>query len=145
MATSPDMILTVLQNGVTAINNLTNRIDPNPVGAWQQYVPSVGAAVGSFGSASGVGRFKQVGSIVCIQVTITITTNGTGASAVTCSLPVPPVAGVNYCICGRENAVTGKMLEGITSGGILVIFNYDNSYPGGNGFNLGLSGIYEAA
>ena len=34
------------------------------------------------------------------------------------------------------------MLQGIISGGNILIFTYANSYPGGTGYGLVISGVY---
>ena len=74
-----------------------------------------------------------------------ITTNGTGATSVNASLPVTPKAANVFA--GRETVVGGKTLTGTVTGGstTMQILNYDNTYPGSNGCQLVLAGVYEAS
>ncbi|WP_375381768.1 hypothetical protein [uncultured Sphingomonas sp.] len=48
-------------------------------------------------------------------------------------------------MAGREDARSGKMLQGVVSGNGIAVYNYDNSYPGSDGASLVLSGSYEGA
>jgi hypothetical protein len=54
---------------------------------------------------------------------------------------------VGSIVCGRENSVTGNMLQGITAANsnFVHIYNYANGYPGGSWYVLFMSGVYEAA
>jgi hypothetical protein len=113
------------------------------------YTPVVTAAAGAFTTVSATGRYRRIGKLVFIQVTITITTNGSAASAVFASLPFAAVnvAGVAHVLAGRADALSGKMLQGRVSPGSATaeILNYDNSYPGADGETLVLSGFYEVS
>jgi len=55
------------------------------------------------------------------------------------------LAATDCVITGRENNLTGNMLQGsiITGSDIISITKYDNTYPGGNGYLLTLSGTIE--
>jgi hypothetical protein len=50
-------------------------------------------------------------------------------------------------LSGREYGSGGKMLQGMIfpAGTAVTILNYDNTYPGGSGFSLAISGVYESA
>jgi hypothetical protein len=54
-------------------------------------------------------------------------------------------AASDFVIAGRENSVTGAMLQGVipATSGSFSITKYDNTYPGGNNHSLILSGIIE--
>jgi hypothetical protein len=112
-------------------------------GAWATYTPIVTAATGTFTTVSATGRYKQIGKTVFIYIAVTITTNGTASGSVTVTLPV--TSGVTNVICGRENMATGYMLQGLISAALVGIVNYDNTYPGGDGRLLLMTGVYEAA
>lgn len=114
--------------------------------AWTRYTPVITTGAGTITSVSASGRYRKTGRTVFVTIDITITTNGTGSSSVAATLPA--VAGPAAAIAvGRETAVGGKMLQGLigASGQSMVILNYDNTYPGGNGYRLIMSGVYEAA
>lgn len=119
-------------NGVTIDNN-----------AWTAYTPTITAGSGTITTKSATGRYKQLGKTIFLQMAITITTNGSGAVSVNATLPF--TGGSTCVISGRENIATGKMLQGIIVGGSIFILNYDNTYPGADGANLFLSGVYESA
>lgn len=120
-------------NGVTLNNN-----------AWTTYTPTITAGSGTFTTTSASGRYQQIGKTVFVFISIVITTNGSAATFVQATLPVTGRSD-GYVLAGRENAVAGLMLQGFISAGVIQIVNYDNTYPGGNGKTLLLSGLYEAA
>ena len=114
--------------------------------AWTVIAPTVNASSGTFVAVSGAGRYCQVGKIVFIEISVTVTTNGTAAGSVIVVLPV--TAGpANQQIVGGDIGLTGKMLRGtITADSTsLIIVFYDGTYPGANGAVLNLSGSYESA
>jgi hypothetical protein len=110
------------------------------------YTPIIAASAGVFTAVSATGRWGQIGKLVFVTISITITTNGTASGYVVASLPT--TVNSSFVISGREINVVGKMLQGIAFGGgggnTLAILNYDNSYPGGNGYGLVISGLYES-
>lgn len=111
--------------------------------AWTAYTPVVTAQSGAFTTVSASGRFKAIDKTVLVSMVITITSVGTGTYPVA---SLPSTAASNEILMGRENAVTGKMLQGLVSAGAAsaTIFNYDNTAPSGNGFVLIISGVYES-
>jgi hypothetical protein len=116
----------------------------NSGGGWKTtFTPTIGAQSGSFTSVSATARYKAIGKTIFFNLKITITTNGTAASAVSSTLPFSGVAGRSYSLAGTSSL--GKALWAEIQGGILYIKNYDNSYPGANGVDLNVSGSYEAA
>jgi hypothetical protein len=146
MATSPDMILTVLQNGVTAINNLSNKIGSgSATGAWKTYTPSVTAVIGTFTTVSATERYKQIGTIVCLQITVTLSTKGTGQYFIV-TLPVAASTLSNVAVYGREDNVTGNMVQGRASGtNAVAMFNFNNSDPCVDNAIFKIAGVYESA
>jgi hypothetical protein len=127
-------------------NGLKGYIDGILLGALTPYTPVITSNSGTFTTVSAVGRYRQVGKLIFIQITISITTNGTAASFVKATLPISGVAApsVEYCFAGRA-LVSGKMLQGNigSGGGVLSLDNYDNTYPGADGETLVVSGFYE--
>lgn len=116
-----------------------NTLDDYEEGTWS---PSVTALSGTFTSVSATGSYTKIGRTVFFGATITITTNGTAATAIQITLPFTPSrAGTYY---GREMVATGKTQAGqITSGSATSQFlNYDNTYPGGSGYVLELAGHF---
>lgn len=138
----------VLIDSPIAINRATGQVSINNaalnMGAWTAYTPLVGAGAGTITTASAGGRYLQLGKLMAVNLSVSITTNGTGSSYVTASLPGPS-SGIGTVFAGRETNLTGKMLQGVISAGSasLIILNYDNTYPGANGAGFVLGGVYE--
>lgn len=113
------------------------------VGPWTPYTPVVTPGTGAITAYTAAGRYAQIGKLVLVQIDITITTNGSGATYVAATLPASGIT--TQILPGREAAVVGKMLQGQIAGNTVLIYNYDNTYPGGNSYRLVLSGSYESA
>lgn len=77
-----------------------------------------------------------------VDLSATITTNGTGATAVKTTLPFT-MAAIAPTWTGRENSVSGKMLQGQAGNGNNYVnwFDYANVYPGANGAMIQGSGL----
>jgi hypothetical protein len=112
--------------------------------SWTAYTPVATSSIGTITTVSAVGRYKKIGSVCYVSATVTITTNGTGAGIVNVTLPIAQ-SGASAVFSGRENGVTGKMLQGIGNGTYISVFDYVNSYPGVNGAQLIINGTYEVA
>jgi hypothetical protein len=110
--------------------------------AWTAFTPVVTAGSGVITTYTASGRYQKIGKTVAFTIEINITTNGSGAASVVASLPVNANS-VSVC-AGRENAVTGAMLQGIINTSAVTIFTYSNGYPGGGGYSLYVSGAYES-
>lgn len=115
---------------------------------WLTYVPVLGAVAGAITSyVVNSARYKRRGREIDVIVDITITNNGTGATANTITLPIDGVtSGGN--IFGRESAITGFSLNGVVASPLvgnskLSVYNYDNTYPGGLNHRLHVQGTYE--
>lgn len=109
----------------------------------QSYVSTISSLTGSITTVgSHPFIYTRNDGWLHFETDITITTNGTGATNITCTLPVAPaISGVSIG-CGRENAVTGNALTAITTGGVMWIQKYDNTYPAFSGALLGVVGKY---
>ena len=132
---------------VTAVTNLTTSINNAlALGPWSTWSPTVTSQTGTITTVGTVvARYIQAGKNVYFSLAVTITTNGTGATSVNASLPVTTKA--SNVFAGRETAVGGKTLTGTVAAGstTMQILNYDNTYPGSNGCQLVLAGVYEAS
>ena len=118
----------------------TGEINP----AWTDYTPTVTSVTGTLTSASGVGRYLQLGRTIFVAIALTIFINGTGATGIQATLPVIfPYS--PFSLAGAEVNV-GKMLMAVGTSGVasVTIYNYDLTYPGFDNANLIVSGTYEA-
>lgn len=114
--------------------------------AWSTFTPTITAGSGTFTTVSASGRYKQVGKVVYVSISIVITTNGTAATSVLATLPVSANASAAPTFQGRGNVVSGKQLQAkAASVSQIAITNYDNTYPGATGETLLINGAYEAA
>lgn len=140
---------------ITSLSGLTTPLSVGQGGtgdagtAWASDTTTPSASSGALTSATCSRRYKFIGKLVLFEAIVSIATNGTGAGVIQVPLPTPATAAAagKYIIAGREGASTGKMLQGIIAAGAstLQISNYDNSYPGGSGYQLSVSGLYEGA
>lgn len=101
------------------------------------YTPIVSASSGTITSSTATGRWKKSGKMVTVVVNLTIATNGTGAGTINITLPFSAKTGssVPFTGYGRENGLTGKMVQGYVGGGFstATLVDYNNTYPGGTG------------
>ena len=117
--------------------------------AWQAFTPAISAGTGSFTSVTAPDCYYfQIGKVVHCAIQINIGTNGTAGVSVTRQLPVAPnlAGGRTFIGAGREDGVTGKMLQFVAkSGSTCNIFDYANNYPGVDSAVIRGHIIYEAA
>lgn len=109
------------------------------------YAPSVSATSGTYTSASATGAYSKTGKLVCFWINATITTVGTGTSTiVTLPFASATTSGGTQIFAGRENAVSGKMLQGVnlTNSSNVTIFDYSNLSAAANGAQEQISGCY---
>lgn len=114
---------------------------------WIVYSPTVTSAAGTLTTLGTVSaRYLRMGKTVFLEYDISITTNGTGSGSISVTLPINAAA-FAHCGAGRENSVSGKMLQGTiaVSGTIMTLRFYDNTYPGANGCRFFGSMFYEIA
>lgn len=111
------------------------------------YTPSAVSGAGAITTSVTSGSYYRVGKLVHFYAKVDITANGTGAGNVLIGLPVPVAAGKWLVAGGRENALTGKALTALAGGGgtSAATVNYDNTYPGGTGASIIVSGFYEGS
>lgn len=115
--------------------------------AFTTYTPTITASVGTLTTASGTGRYLREGKRLTIQITATITNNGTGSGIIIATLPNSYTAAANYTLVGRDSSVTGNILQGYIASGantVWILF-YNNGYPGAGGAVLNVNGVIEIA
>lgn len=126
------------------------KIGGNPIGAgaWTAWTPTVTAATGTFTSATGAGRYVQIGKTVHFNVSCTITTIGTGTG---CLFTLPVTAQTNAGVIGsaREDATSGNMgtikLNSSTTQASVSRYDNGNIASGGSGSIVRGFGTYEVA
>ena len=125
------------------------------VTGWVTTTPTPTSGTGTLTTATAQVRYFKIGKLVTLTVTVHITTNGTGATNIQVPLPFTAGSTANFELHGLENAVTGLVLLGqIAASSTNVILNgaqvagslcVYGAYPGGNGYNLVVSGSYESS
>lgn len=125
---------------------LLDALAGNTSGAWTAYTPTVAAGSGTLTTATATGRWFQLGEIVHFNARITITTNGTGGTYITATLPTDARA-TTQAINGYHETfgevMTAVILSSATSAARLT--NSAGEYPGADGAIFVISGTYEAA
>ena len=117
---------------------------PASPGDWQTWTPTVAATAGAITAYTiNSARYAVYGKMVVVHVAVTIDNNGTGAGAVTITLPFTAVVNGGV-LAGSERAVTGTMLQGHCSSTTCNVTTYNNLYPAAATYKLVLSGVYEA-
>lgn len=103
--------------------------------------PTVTATAGTFTTVSCEVNYEILVDCILVNVVITITNNGTASGAIIVPLPVSAIEECNFI--GRENTTTGHTCNGILTGGSsnLIVIKYDNTYPGGTGYRISLTGF----
>ena len=115
--------------------------------AWTSYTPTVTPETGSGYTMSGSGYYTQIGKLCIANFSAVVTTNGTGGGKLQMTLPLTARKVANYgCGFGRENGVTGKMVNAfLVTSTLAKLSYYDDSYVGANGVNVQGVLIYEVA
>lgn len=119
------------------------------IGPWVAYTPAVIPTTGAITTYTASGRYKKIGKTVFFRLYITVTTNGTGAGALQCTLPAAS---------GNLDPNLGQVAIGINSTSLVSLFGfnpintaslnirkYDGTYPVVSGDTVCVSGAYEAA
>lgn len=115
---------------------------------WTSYTPVVTASGGALTTTSAVGFWKRVGKTIFVRVSLTITTNGTGAGHIIFTLPANAKTDTRVFNVGLNNS-NGTFLmcysDTANANKALLFKLADASYPGGDGFVLHTSLTYEEA
>lgn len=116
--------------------------------AWTDWTTVVTAGSGSITSYTEDAKYTRIGKLCALKFIVIITNAGTGGSYLNISLPFTVKNDSAWPIgAGRENALTGKMLQlqCVGNSEALRIYNYDNSNPiATNGQYTGLI-VFEVA
>lgn len=120
-----------------------------PVGSMTFFAPAPSPQTGAFSALGAVsGRYQMLTEKICFyNVDIPISNNGTGGGFyIAVNLPFK-ASQAAFVGSGRENSAAGRALQSIIAadGTTMQIFNFDNSYPGGNGYRLIVSVVFEVA
>ena len=142
-------------SAATVFSGMLSSIDTGKTNLWNlginygtdgSWTPIVQSETGTITSYTATGTVNRIGDLVYITADINITNNGTGATSVRIT-NLPIASGSNSIISGRENAITGNMLQAqLASAGstIVTIRNSNNNYPGATGARIFISGTYKA-
>lgn len=113
--------------------------------SWTSYTPTLTAVSGSYTTTSAIGGYARgSGGLVCFFAVATITTVGTGTNPVL-GLPLPmATGGSTWVITGREDGVTGSLLQATVAPGAstMTIYDYKNTNIAANGAIFKMSGCY---
>jgi len=116
--------------------------------AWTPYTPTVTAGTGTYTAASAVGQYLVVNGMCHFQVTITVTTVGTGVKPIF-TLPFTALAGMlGSPYLARENAINFKAGTATLRTGLATMICHD--YANGdlvtaNGSVVIIAGCYAVA
>jgi hypothetical protein len=112
-------------------------------GTW---TPVVTPATGAITTYTASGNYTKIGRQVTVNMNIIITTNGTGASALLITgLPFNAATTRFDAGVGREYQTTGNAVAMTFSATNTVqMLNYNNTYPGGDGYYIAASITYNA-
>lgn len=147
---SPGVKLTVAEINAFPCNRVfpaaqVPSADPNTLDDYEEgtFTPAVTAGSGSFTTVSGAGRYTKLGDTHFTRTTVTITTNGTAATAIIFTLPFSPTESAAFH--GTENATAFTGVHGYGSSGLntVVVRKYDGTYPGADGYNFVINGYYK--
>ena len=112
------------------------------------YTPILTVSSGTITTLGGSGGayIKLAPKTAWVTVTTDIVSNGSGSGTPFITLPFAAGSYKAY-LSGREDLSTGKSLKGLIAPGDnrVEVHNYDNTYPGGSGTSLNLSGVYQVA
>jgi len=115
---------------------------------YTSYTPTITSASGAITSYTSGGGYIRIGKTCIVRAYTTITLNGTGAGSIVWTLPFNSF---NYAGAmggsGREQGTTGKQLQVYIPGNSATgnIWFYDGTYPGGTGYTLSFSMVYQVA
>jgi len=112
-------------------------------GTWTPTVTSLSGTITTVGSV--VGRYTRIGRSVNVELSVAITTNGTGASAVVLTtLPIASSTSISTYSGYGYNGSSGKSLAvaAESSNNKVYLRYYDATYPVGSGETIYISMTY---
>ena len=126
--------------GITFPSTVSASTDANTLDDYREgtWTPTVTAGSGTITSYTATGAYTKIGRHVNATVSISITNNGTGAGSINFTLPFTAGTGPGWVGSGRENAVTGNMLQSLINSGAstAAVLFYNNGYPAATGYVL---------
>lgn len=134
-----------------AISALAEDLVADINSAWTTYAPVITSQVGAFVLVSATGRYKIVGKIVFISVTVTVGAAGVGTAAGQMFIPLPVNAqGGNVVpLAGHDSGVTGNALSaaiyGPTNATRCIVTNFNAATIIANSAVINIGGSYESA
>lgn len=113
--------------------------------AWTSYTPTITSQTGTFTSTTPTGLYKTIGKTTFVKIKVVINTVGTASGALYATLP-NTAQGEGYVLAGRENALTGNMIQAFTrtSSTQLEVLYYNNTSPIAAGGSILISGSYQS-
>lgn len=124
-----------------------NEVSRSKNSAWvSTFVPTISSTGGPITTSTASCQYKRDGATVHFSLSISVTTNGTGAGTLRATLPFSS-SGLDNVFVGRDRGVGGKALTAtlIAGGNTLDIKNYDNTYPAADGSFIMITGTYRAS
>ncbi len=118
-------------------------------GVSEAYTPTVVSSTGTITTASATANFRRFSpGLAFVDLIITVTTNGTGATSVRATLP-PGVTGINGItqVISGYNASGQQSLVGrvVNNGTQVIITTDDGTYPAVDGEIMYVSGVIRVA
>jgi hypothetical protein len=118
--------------------NLSNSYD---IDTWVAFTPTIISSVGTITALGAVtARYLRRGQIVHYSINIRITTNGTGAGELLVMLPFSNADTIAIFSGGGGSANPVSQVGRVAVGSTVKVTDYLGAYPGGNGFDINLSG-----
>lgn len=105
---------------------------------------TIAAGTGTLTTTSGTLRYQVRGKQTWFQLSVNITTNGTGATSIIVS-GLPFTFNSDCAGSGRATLGTGKQIQfyAQSATAALTIWNFDNTYPASTGERLLVNGVCE--
>lgn len=137
---------------VIAANKITDvrfrLVTSSDAAAWTLYSPSATPSSGAFTEVATPNcYYRKIGSSVHLALQVNVNNNGSASGGISVSLPFPAklTGGRGFAAYGRENASSGRMLQGFIQGAptALNIFDYKNDHPVGTSGVILMSVTYE--
>lgn len=113
--------------------------------AWATSTPTPTPGAGAFTSASCSMRTRQIGKVVHVAGSVTVTTVGTATGHIAIPLPVTQKTSVVDMGVWRENLVDGVVGAVYATGSTAYLFRYDNAAFLASGRRYDFSLTYEGA
>lgn len=114
--------------------------------AWTNYTPTITPTSGTFTSISATGRYMVMFGICFVQMTVTVTTKGTGTFPMA-SLPFAALSGAADMNMVARDGATGTMGYGLITGGLSSVYiaGYNASDLSNTGAIIYINGSYPIA